>query len=341
MNTRDLFAIEPEDDLLHPHSDDPYWNESTYIPILIPDDGIGGGVYFHHRPNMRLTAGGPHFWDGTGDDIYSCLHWDWNTTQAMAPDSQMYEFVLDNSLRVQTLELQKTYRITYDRAGCELDLIWEAVLEPIGLRHVGGKANPTFEGFIPDAAGGGLSTGHYDHAGRIRGSVTVENHTYQVDCFSMRDHSWGPRRLIPIRIGYSWAIASPGHMFHAPSRSHVPIDEDPVAGTTEQIGGGFYLRDGLLAELVSGTRQIVERDGRGRPIREVIDAIDTHDRRLHAEGVNEVMMKWTAHTDWFDWYGTTRWEFDGVTAWGETHDFYPFRVQRRFHSALIAAEAPR
>jgi hypothetical protein len=29
-----------------------------------------------------------------------------------------------------------------------------------------------------------------------------------------------------------------------------------------------------------------------------------------------------------------RWEFDGITCWGETHDFYPFAVHRRLHRRL-------
>jgi hypothetical protein len=323
-----------EDDLLHPRNDDPYWNESTYLPILIPEAGVHGGIYFHHRPNMKLSAGGPHFWDATGDDIYSCLHWDWNPTQAMPEGAQMYDFALDNTLTVRTVKLQQTYDISYAKGGCEVDLRWDAVLEPVGLRHVGGKANPAFEGFIPDTDGE-LSTGHYDHLGRVTGTVIVEGRTHQVDCLSMRDHSWGPRRLVPIRIGYSWAAAS--HLFHAPSRSTLPIDEDPVIGTVESVPGGFYVRDGVRAEFRSGTRTITERAADGRPVREVIDTTDELGRTLHAKGTNVMIFKWTAHTDWFDWYGLTEWRFDGTTAWGETHDFYPFAVQRRLHRALRAS----
>jgi hypothetical protein len=210
------------------------------------------------------------------------------------------------------------------------------VIEPIGLRHVGGKANPAFEGFIPDGATG-LSTGHYDHLGSLTGSVHVEGRTHQVDYYSMRDHSWGPRKLVPIRIGYSWAAASPGHLFHAPLRSTVPIDEDPVVGTTEAIPGGFYVRDGVMSEIVSGSRRITDRDAAGRPLREELEATDELGRTLHAVGTNEMIMKWTAHTDWFDWYGMARWEFDGITCWGETHDFYPFAVHRRLHKSLPLA----
>ena len=109
--TLEASLVVPDDDRLHPRDDDPYWNESSWISVMVPERGIGGSIYFYHRPNMKLTAGGPFLFDLTGQEVYDCLYWDFDTTQAMPADADMFDFALDNSLTVRTIELGRKYRV--------------------------------------------------------------------------------------------------------------------------------------------------------------------------------------------------------------------------------------
>jgi hypothetical protein len=326
--------IRPEDDRFHPRTEDPFWNESSWFTLSVPERRIHGYVYFYFRPNMNLAAGGPLIFDPSGEDIYNCVYWDWDTTQAFPERAEMFDFQLGNSLRVETIALLKSYRFTYEKSHCRIDLRWDAIMEPHEMTRIGGEVNPAFDGYWSDSGAAELRTGHFDQGGRMRGTIDVEGEHYDVDAYSIRDRTWGPRRIYPARYGYDWAIHSEAASFFAASRSVLPADEDPIAGTTEKVTAGWYTNDGVTAALVAGERRITERDDEGRPKRAVIDAIDALGRPLHCEGRTECVVKWLAFSTTFCWVNLTSWGFDGREGWGELNDYYHFDMQRRFHKRL-------
>jgi hypothetical protein len=173
----------------------------------------------------------------------------------------------------------------------------------------------------------------------MRGTFTVDGERYDVDCYSMRDRSWGPRKLLPVRLAYPWAVAADDHSFLAPAVSDLPLSEDPIIGTAERImtGAGWYFRDGVKSPLVDGTVTVVERGTDGRPLRQVIDATDELGRALHAEGRTRNLLKLSIYGNWFDWYSLAEWRFDGVTAFGEIEDYHPFELYRRLQQKLAGA----
>lgn len=333
--------IDPTDDQFHPRNTDPHWNESAFFTFCVPERAVSGLVYFYHRPNIGISAGGPIIWDPSGEEIYNCLYWDWDTCQPMPAGADMYEFELPNSLKLTTIELGQTYHARYCRHDCELDLTWESLVAPHEMRRVSGETNPSLPGWWSDTGvADRATTGHYDQVGRVHGTLTIEGETLEIDCYANRDRTWGPRHVPRNHVGYSWGVVNAEHSFHAPSRSFLPIEEDPIWGTTETVTAGWYMRNGLIGELSSGERR-VERGHDGRPAREIIDAVDSQGRELHAEGTPVNLLKWTGYTETLDWVSLTRWELDGETAWGEIHDYYDFRTQRALHKRLTAAQILR
>ena len=107
------------------------------------------------------------------------------------------------------------------------------------------------------------------------------------------------------------------------------------SGIPDYRGPGSPLRRPMTyGEFVSGEATIVERGPDGRPLREIVDAVDNHGRELHAEGQAISTLKFTGYNDFFNWWSLGRWEFDGQIAWGELQEVYPFRVSRRFRRSL-------
>lgn len=275
-------------------------------------------------------------WDPSGAETYDCLYYDWDTCQPLPEDGEMFDFALPNGLTVATVDPLKSYRMSYKGPGCELELTWDAIAVPHEIRRLNPEEmNPGIDGWLDKKGVGQLSTGHYEQAGRVRGTVNLEGEILDVDCFSMRDHTWGPRPIgDPPRACYHWAIASEADMFYVTAVSELPIDEDPIRGTTERVVTGFYIKDGIEGHLVSGTRRVVERDDDGRPRHEVIDAIDDLGRTLHADGYCRTWLKWTLYAHWFDWWALTEWEFDGLRGWGEVNDYFTFRQSRRLKNLV-------
>jgi hypothetical protein len=325
-------VIRPEDDQLHPRNDDPFWNESGWFSFSVPERKINACMYFFHRPNMKLSGGGPILFDPSGEDNYTCLYYDWDQMQPMPEGADMYHFQLHNGSYMEPIVLQKSYRLGYKNHGCEIELTWEAFTEPHEMVRIDGGINPSFPGWWADA-GGQLSTGHFEQCGRMTGTVELNGETLEIDCYSLRDHTWGPRHLRPVRLAYPWAIASETSAFLAPARSEYPVEDDPFYGTTEQVTAGFYIKDGIKSGLAAGERRIVHRGNDGRPLREIIDATDELGRHLYAEGKAHNLLRWTYYNGGFDMYSLATWEFDGQTAWGEMNDYYTFAMQRRLNLA--------
>jgi hypothetical protein len=315
--------IHPRDDSFHDPKGDPYWNESGYFSFVIPERNIDGLVYLWHRPTMRLSAGGAALWDPSGEETYDCLLYDFNTQLTLPDGADMFDCTLDNGVSVECSKPLQSYRLSYKGDAGALDLQWDGFMEPWHW------APPSPQQL------GSFGQGHYQQGGRVTGTIDVVGETVPVDCLGIRDHSWGPRRLHAAawtRGGYEWAHASEGSSFLIASASRIPVDEDPIVGTTESVLFGWYIRDGVLANLISGQRQ-VERGPGGRPVRFVVDASDDLDRSLHVEGRFENVLRW--HGPWFTFWSLIRCEFDGREAWGDSQDYFIRPGQSRALRSLL------
>ena len=322
--------ILPEDDRFHRGSPDPYWNESSWFSIHIPERKANGFVYFYHRPNMKLSAGGAALWDPSGEDTYNCLFYEWDEHQALPADAEMFDFALRDGtgLTVELKEPLTSYHFAFRGDGCQLDLTWEAIIAPVEMMH--GSVNPGLESW---------GTGHYEHWGRMTGVFELEGEVFDIACYSMHDRSWGPRNggspaTLTRRGGFDFAAASESNFFTSMAVSPIPRNDDPIAGTAEPVVFGFYNRDGVLGRLVGGEHRVVERGYQGRPLRVVIEAEDDLGRSLHAVGEPQSFLKWHAYINVYSWQCLGRWEFDGQVGWGELDDYCTVRQNRRFQRSL-------
>jgi hypothetical protein len=100
------------------------------------------------------------------------------------------------------------------------------------------------------------------------------------------------------------------------------------------------MNGGVLGELVSGERRILERGVDGRPLRVLIDATDEFGRKLLAEGRCRNWLKWPAYVDMFTWWSLAEWEFDGEKGWGEEAETLGFRLLRRLQHSRLGSSVP-
>jgi hypothetical protein len=306
-------AITAEDEVFHPFGHDPWWNESAWYSFNVPERDINGFVYFYYNARLRLAGGGPAVWDPSGDQMYDCLFCDWDWFQPV-PDGLVYEnFTLPSSLSQEMVSPLTTYRLAYSRRGCELDLEWHAAmpaqpssmsqLEPAGVRH-------------------------FDQPGSMRGEVRIGGDALPIDCYSLRDHTWGPQRFDQLQPGdYFWAVASPEENWHA-------ITIQSAGGGPEHVVDGYLVREGVVAPLVRGTRRVVEREG-GRPRRVQFEAVDAQGRRLEAEGRTRNALHFAGWPGQFTYFCLTSWQWDGKAGLGEDQEFFPLTRMRALVSSAV------
>ena len=303
-----------EDDNFHPPtSDDPMWSETTWFSISVPERRLHAYVYPWVRPNMKMFGGGVIVWDDTGELPWDSVHcnYQWNLPLATLGDLRDFEFPL--GIRVRCLEPLTTYHVTYDHPDCSIDVQFRAIMEP----HIVGRGDPP-----------GLFSAHVDQPGHVTGQITLGDEKIPVDCYAIRDRSWGPRiEDRTLRMGYDHAQCA--------TSAFLAFSLPDAAGSPVIMG--YLWRDGEAAALVSGTREI-ERDGVS-PRRVVIRAVDALGRRIEAVGECVNRFSFTNIPWMFNWLSLTRWEYEGsggtaAVGWGEVQDVWHSDKYRAFARSL-------
>jgi predicted phosphatase len=285
------------DEVFHPAGDDVDWNESGWFGFNVPDRDINGFLYYFHDVRTGVSGGGPALWDPSGQEVYDCLFYDWRWRQPPTGRLEFRDFRLPNSLRHEVIEPMQRYRLSYSELGLELNLEWTALMKP----HVLGLVS--------------TEHCHFDQPGRMRGTVTLQDENFDVDCYSMRDRTWGPHRPGARRSGdYLWAIAGSHAHWHAITMA----SRNPGV---DRVIGGYLVRDGQLGEMVAGERRVLERRS-GAPVRVELDAEDNRGRTLHAEGEVRTALRWLGWPGRLTFWTLTHWTWDGVTGYGENQEFF-------------------
>jgi hypothetical protein len=295
-------TFDTDDEAFHPAGEDPHWSESAWFGFAVPERDLIGFFYYFHDVRTGVGGGGPALWDPSGEEIYTCRFYDWRWHQPPTGPLDQRDFTLPNTLRHRMVEPMQRYQLSYADLGLELDLEWTALTPPHEIRY------------------GGLSTmtgaRHFDQPGRATGTIVLHGERIEVDCWSLRDRTWGPHRPGASRSGdYLWAVAGPQASWHAITHA----SDEPGVDT---VMNGFLVRDGRMGDLVRGQRRVTERKA-GAPVRVVLDAEDDLGRTLHAEGTVRTALRWTGWPGRLAFWTLTDWRWDGLQGWGEDQEFWP------------------
>lgn len=290
--------------------DSPYWNESIWFSFSVPERDIHGFIYCFFRPNMNMLVGGPAIWDNSGNHSYDCLHCDWPYFQAIPEGIEKFNFTAPNSTRIEMLEPLKKYRLSYDNEGCKIDLIWTGTSEASGHLQMEAAAN----GATND------NRGHLEQCGRAVGTITLFGETIPVDCFSLRDCSYGVRSYAKVvRGSYFWGIRSEGDAFHT-----MTIGD----GDVQPVAGGFLMRDGKMAALKGGERRVT-KDGKYTPDEFDLDLEDELGRTLSVKGRLTSHYLFTGYPEIGIVWSLLKLDYEGQQGIGDVQEFLPRAMFRR------------
>jgi hypothetical protein len=288
-----------QDDGFHaPGSDDPSWTETCWFAFHVPERRLSGTLYPLFRPNLGVCASAVHIWDDTAHEPWDALY-SRNLWHVGFPDGDLTRLSLPGGLRYECLEPATRFALGYEH-GDEIAL------------------DLTFEGLLPPHY---LGTSHLDQPGRVHGTVRLHGEEIAVDCLSIRDRTWSPRSDLSDTImgtalsgGYSHATASATEGFQVLSAA---LDTAP--GAPARVLAGYLVRDGEIADVTGGRREVVARRD-GRPTVVSMEIEDALGRRLVLEGRHRNAFAWQFTPSMFSWICLTHWTWDGGEAWGEDHD---------------------
>jgi hypothetical protein len=302
---QDQSRLTTEDDNFHPSADsDPWWTETVWFGWIVPERKMLGYYYPAFRPNLGIQFGGVLIVDDTAEQPWELPFFEWDWHHQIPAGLDLRDAKLNNGMWFRAVEPTRVFEFGYSHRDMELQMRFEALMQPLVSR-----------GTRP------FNNGHIDQPGRVTGRLRLHGEEFEVDCFTMRDRSWGQRTdgRQP-KVGYAYGIASAEKAFLS-----VSVDRSGQDGVTT----GFLMRDGVWSRLASGTRS-VRRDEQGRPAFITIDAADELDRPIYAEGTVMSRQVFLCYPSMFCWNSLVRWEFDDVTSWGEDQDVMHPRRWRDF-----------
>lgn len=334
MANDDPFAFKPEDDCYHALSDNPYETETNWWSWNVPERKIGGWIHAPYYPNRKTVTWRVFVWDDAGYDQARMAYY-MKVEEAPMPDNPDLRDITfpQGGHSLKMLEPGMKYHIHYEDKDRQfgLDFTFTGSHPP----HRAEPGEPPF-----------INTPHYDQVGHVLGTMILRGEKIPLDCFSVRDRTWGPRggphSASPKLYESDLArVKHPGgprwreierergrgriqYIFgHAGGDTGFLGFVRPADGNAEgwsPMNAGYVLRDGTFSALdKTKCRMRAFRDPlTGWCSHMAVELTDQSGRTMQAEGFAVSRMSEAG-------YGTNqlmRWEFDAKIGWGEDQDVW-------------------
>jgi hypothetical protein len=207
-----------------------------------------------------------------------------------------------------------------------------------------------------------IATPHYDQLGHVTGTMRLDGEDIPLDCWSVRDRTWGPRggpyaqsrkqayardldrvaqtggarwREIERERGRGRIQYIFGHVDSSLGFLGFVRPQDGTADGWSPMNGGYLLRDGAYGDLnpAASRMRVFRSPETGWATHMQVELSDQRDRTMLLEGCAVSRMSETG-------YGTNqlmRWDIDGRIGWGEDQDVWNPRHFQRMLQALRAS----
>ncbi|UXA11542.1 hypothetical protein KXD97_26650 [Mycobacterium sp. SMC-8] len=306
-NTDKADVFTAEDDAPHAPDPDFYFTETYWYSFFAPDRDLGGWLYAGIRPHAGVTLGGCWIWDPSGTDpweipFYEQYHW------LKLPTGTAAGIAFPTGMTVRTIEPTTAYQLGYtDRDRLEVDLRFDAVEPPVPLR----AGTPPY----PKAS-------HFDQTGRVVGHLVLDGERIDIDCYAMRDRSWGGRRERGFHpMGYTWMASEQWSalLYSRPAKGH---DHD-------EVYAGYVRRADTVSYVRSGTRTVERDPANGWITGMRLEVQDEAGGVLNFDGVAKSRMILPGATNVCVNTALTFAAADGMAIHGEDQDVWPISKWRK------------
>jgi hypothetical protein len=325
----------PEDDDYHDAIDDPYWFETTWWSLNIPERRIGAWLHAGYHANRNQVTWRVFAWDPSGADPGRLAYYRTRPNVPM-PDRDQVDLrdlaFPQGGFHVKMLEPLMDYSVGYSDKEANF-----------GIEFEHRSAHPPHR-FTPGQAPA-MHNPHLDQLGHLTGELILHGERIPIDCWSVRDRTWGPRggphsqSRKPEHVQGRHPVKHPGgakwreierergrgriqYIFgHTDDRTGFLSFVRPQDGTASgwsPMTVGWLLKDGEFQRLdKTKSRMRNFRDpNTGWSAHMEVDMTDVTGRTMEAEGFSVSHM--SEHGSGSN--ALMRWEYEGKIGWGEDQD---------------------
>jgi hypothetical protein len=277
-------AVQPDDEYLHHAVNatvaDDSLTETQYFGLEIPEHRIHVTCYLWHHVNLNTVTGGVWAFQGYQRQL-QCEIFDihaWMHNRVLADDLRRYR--LPNGYGAEVIEPLTQHRLTYADPSRQNSVELEVTALNPAIMFADGR--------------------HFEQAMTVRGELMLQGTRYEVDCYNVRDRSWGkprPEASMPMPPT-GWMTAVFGEDFSFTCNAFDDYRLMPEWGgefaiaEDKLLNGGWIYRDG---EVVSVTRCIkrTERDPSTLfPTRIELEMTDATQETYHVTGTVLAASEW-------------------------------------------------
>lgn len=169
------------------------WAETHYFYCYVPEEKLMAWVYFIARPGVGAMVVDVQFVGDMSTNPLDALYTD--IQQHLPLPKRLEEFSLPNGLTYKAKNI-RDYRLDYqgvDDTEIHVDVF--GLMEPYDIHDsaMDPMAKEDKETSAKSSGFGSAYANHFDMTCRVKGKIKVRGKSYDVDCVSTMDHSWGPR----------------------------------------------------------------------------------------------------------------------------------------------------
>jgi hypothetical protein len=305
----------PQDELLHPASfrevKADSATETQYLGFSVPEAQIHALCYCWHHPNLHVVTGGLFVWQGVKRYMVNAELCDVRTymsDRVLAND--LHEYRLANGYGVRIIEPLNKLHATYEDKARQnaIDLVWEALAPPVMF----------------------ADGNHFEQPMRVRGTLLLRGQRYEVDCYNVRDRSWGkprPEDHLPM-APISWMTGVFGDDFAFNCNVFDQHEENPeLKGRFElprekTLNGGWVRRDGALSRIVWARKKVEREPVSCLPLAVELEVKDELGRHTAMRGTLQASCTWQVWANAMFPVSQMRWECEGRVAYGDCQEAY-------------------
>lgn len=312
----------PEDDDFHAATDETWFTEACWFSFHVPERKLSSWLYGFVRPNVGICTASVFVYDETGSAPYEALFHEHQQAQPLPRDRDLRDFRFPEGYQVKMLEPMHRYQLSYQKADLiSVDLKFEEIMEP----HQFSKDSDQF-------GTRGSNHAHFDQFGHLTGTLVLRGESIPVDCYSIRDRSWGPRTdstpAYASRLCYDYGCTRDGNGFCTFS-----TQSEVGEGGSSAINHGFWLNNGKRLQVVEGVRTIERNARHPWATKVVLELLDVEGNRHRAVG-RELSHFLFTPARWITSITFMEWDIDGKKGWGEDQDLWRYDEYSLRHRQL-------
>lgn len=308
--------IKPEDVRFHVPADVGYdFAETNYFYVHVEEANVTAWVYTIARPGVGAMAVDVEAIDRLGRTSIDALYMDFQQHLPLVPRLESYR--LPNGLSLETFDDPSGYRIGYVGVDdTELQWTLTGLMPPFDIHD---RSMDPLASDDPNATGFGAAySNHFDMTVRARGSLRLYGRTYEVDCVTTMDHSWGPRNERGLRP-MGWINGN----FGEDLAFQTIWSFDPRASGDAQftLAHGYVLLDGEVRGLVRGRMRAFRGDVFPTGYETVLT--DREGREYAFSGSAIAQHPWTPYSNSLAVFSTVRWHHGARSGVGLAQENWP------------------